>query len=88
MRVLATEKANLHDITPSGPTPPAARPDFRGTAGLPLSVNVLDNGATEIANALEAREATSVNLATRMFELQTSLVLFLVLLAGALLYQG
>lgn len=76
---------------PAAVTQPALalpRPDLRGTAGLPLSVELLNNGAGEIAAALTAREGVSANLAARMFELQASLVLALALLAAALLYQG
>ncbi len=72
---------------PPAPTPPA-RPDLRGTAGMPLAVTWQGDGAAQITAALHDNQSALLRLTARMFELQASLLLFLLALAGALLYQG
>ncbi len=99
----AQAKANRHDDAPAPDAAPApviqlvppqappaitARPDLRGTAGLPLAVDVLGGGAAQISASLNDSQAATDRLAARMFELQAALLLFLLLLTGALLYQG
>jgi hypothetical protein len=103
LATVAQAKANLHDnaatadpapgpiiqlVPPQAPPAIIARPDLRGTAEMPVAVDVTGEEAAQITAGLRAAAAAAGQLTARMFELQATLLLFLLLLTFALLYQG